>query len=379
MAEPDPTSVASRLAAWLRPRLAALGEGNTGEVTVGALEPAAAGQSNDTALFRAWWTGGDRPRSGEFVLRRQPGANRLFDDADVIREFDVMAALQLRSRVPVPEMLWSEADAAVIGTPFFVMRRVAGRVPTARPSIHTAGWLPELSVAERGRLWSSALDVVVAVHETDWRDTHEWLAPGGDPTLEDRLAALARWYRWVTGGRSFPVTDAALDALRAEAPAVRAGDPVLVWGDARIGNMIVADDLRVAAAIDWELASIGPPEVDLGHWLFFDRFFTEGAGVEPLEGFPDRATTIARYEAASGRTLRNLEWFELMAETMVATTLIRQADLRVQAGLLPAGTGMGHGNAVTRMIAARLGLPVPRLDADYLAHRQSRSAPAASS
>jgi aminoglycoside phosphotransferase (APT) family kinase protein len=177
----------------------------------------------------------------------------------------------------------------------------------------------------------------------------------------------------VTAGRSFPLTDAGLEVLEAGAGTVDCGPPVLAWGDARIGNMIFAEDLRVAAAIDWELAWIGPPEADLGHWLMFDRFFTEGAGVTPLAGWPDRSATIACYEQATGRRLGDVGWFELLAEVTVAVTLIRQADLRVAAGLLPVGTRMGHANAVTRMLAGRMGLPLPELDADYLAHRQAHA------
>jgi hypothetical protein len=61
----------------------------------------------------------------------------------------------------------------------------------------------------------------------------------------------------------------------------------------------------------------------------------------------------------------------------LATTLIRQADARVQRGQLPAGTRMGHDNTVTQMLARRLGLPVPELSADYLLHRGGNRSPQA--
>jgi aminoglycoside phosphotransferase (APT) family kinase protein len=133
--------------------------------------------------------------------------------------------------------------------------------------------------------------------------------------------------------------------------------------------MIFGTGPRVAAVIDWEVASIGAPEIDLGHWLFFDRFATDAIGVEPLPGWPDRATTIARYEERSGRALHHLDDFEMLEELFIATTLIRQADARVARGLAPADTRMGHDNTVTQMLARRLGLTVPDLSPDYLAHR----------
>jgi len=271
--------------------------------------------------------------------------------------------------VPVPHVLASEADESVLGAPFFVMDRIVGRVPTARPSIHAAGWLPTLTPAERDRLWSSAMDVLVAVHDVDWRSAHAFLVEDGGPGLDAHVDRLTEWYRWTAAGRSFPITDAALEAVVARRAAVDGGPPTLVWGDARPGNMIFSDDGSVAAAIDWELATVGAPGIDLGHWLFFDAFATTAAGVPRLPGWPDRDETIATYERRSGRTIVDIEFFELLDELFIATTLIRQADGRVARGLASADTRMGHDNAVTQMLARRLGLPVPQLSPDYLAHR----------
>jgi aminoglycoside phosphotransferase (APT) family kinase protein len=133
--------------------------------------------------------------------------------------------------------------------------------------------------------------------------------------------------------------------------------------------MIFGADHRCAAAIDWEVVTIGAAGIDLGHWLFFDAFATTACGVERLSGWPDRDATVARYEALSGRRVADLEFFELLEELFIATTLIRQADMRVERGVAPPDTRMGHDNAVTQMLARRLGLPVPDLSPDYLAHR----------
>ena len=190
--------------------------------------------------------------------------------------------------------------------------------------------------------------------------------------LAAHIDHFAEWYAWSTDGRSFPITDAAMEFIASQRASVEAGDPVLVWGDARPGNMIFGADNRCAAAIDWEVATIGPAGIDLGHWLFFDAFATTACGVERLAGWPDRETTIVRYEELSGRTVGDLEFFELLEELFIATTLIRQADMRVSRGLASADTRMGHDNAVTQMIARRLGLPVPGLSPDYLAHRSAR-------
>src|SRR6202043_2322320 len=158
------------------------------------------------------------------------------------------------SWVPVPRARWAEADPSVIGAPFFVMHAVVGNVPLAKPSIHSHGWLPTLTTQERTRLWNSALDALVAVHAVDWTASHAFLLDG-DPAngkFDAHLDRIAEWYRWATDGREPPSTDAALERLRADRDTFAAVPPVLVWGDARVGNMIFGADHRVAAVIDWE-------------------------------------------------------------------------------------------------------------------------------
>jgi aminoglycoside phosphotransferase (APT) family kinase protein len=358
-----------RLAAWLTPFLGSESGGPLDTLELTEFERAPAGQSSDTVLFRASWVTHGTRRSRRLVLRRER-TEGLFMRPDVVREGMVIQALEADSDVPVPHVVGCEADPAVLGVRFFVMDHVQGRVPVAKPSIHATGWLTTLSAKERRKLWDSAMEVLVAVHSVNWRRTHRFLADGEglDPAAA-HLDRVITWYRWTTRGRPFPITDAAVDELLARRDELTAGAPVLVWGDARPGNLVFDESQRCVAALDWELATVGPPEIDLAHWLIFDDFATSAAGVERLPGWPDRDTTVARYEALSGRRMSDLGVFELLEELVVATTLIRQADIRVQQGLLPPDTRMGHANTVTQMIARRLGLPIPELSPDYVAYR----------
>ena len=100
------------------------------------------GQSNDTLLFDASWSENGRGRTAALVLRRQPSEHPIFHDPDVVREFRVLEALRAASRVPVPEVYWSEPDASVLGAPFFVMERVSGRVPAGWPKLAPPRALP---------------------------------------------------------------------------------------------------------------------------------------------------------------------------------------------------------------------------------------------
>jgi aminoglycoside phosphotransferase (APT) family kinase protein len=345
---------------WLAERT-----GSNDVAVVGFSRPAA-GQSNDTVLFDAVVDG----HPEHLVIRRQVEGTTIFRDPDVLREARVLQGLAAAG-VRVPAVRWSEPDPSILGAPFFVMERVEGRVPLGKPSIHTVGWLPSLTATERARLWSSALEVLVAIHAVDWRSTHDFLLDGDatSATVGAHVAALTDWYRWSAAEREYPITDAAVEYLERHAGNVDAGEPVLLWGDARVGNMLFADDHTVAAAVDWETASIGPAGRDVAHWVFFDGFQTDAVGIERLDGWPDADTTVARYEAASGRRLGDLTFFDVMESLFMATTLIRQADRRVAQGLAGPENRMGHDNTVTQMLARRLGLAVPSLSPDYIAHR----------
>lgn len=348
------------LEAWLADRL-----GTSASVT--GLRRPGAGQSSETFLFEARL--GGRTLS-PLVLRMQAAGNHIFPAPDAVLESRVLQGLAEAGGVAVPQVVGAEADPSVLGAPFFVMHQVAGRVPQGKPSMHAVGWVADLTTGERRRLWDHAMSTVVAVHAVPWERTHSFLDPSdGASRLARRVEWLSGWYRWAAKGRRYPVTDAALTYLMGERPDGADEGDVLVWGDARVGNMIFAADHTVAAAVDWEVATIGRPEVDLAHWLFFDEFATTAIGVERLDGWPDRAATLVRYEELSGRRLLDLGYFDVMQELFMAITLIRQSDRRVALGLAAPDTRMGHDNTVTQMLARRLGLAVPDLSPDWLAHR----------
>lgn len=373
------------VAAWLAARLTE--ESGTAVASVSITSPARAGvgQSSDTSLFRARWTERGRSRTADLVLRKQPGYDGIFLRPDAGREFMVIQGLAGHPSVPVPRARWVERDPAVLGAPFFVMDQVPGIVPSGRPSIHVTGWLTTLTAGQRRSAWQSSVDAIAGLHDVPWQRSHAFLAPGGPPGADDAgpgltayLRHMAEWYHWTAAGRRFPVTDTALAYILEHAAGAATAPPVLAWGDARPGN-IIFDPRRFvpAALIDWEVAAIAPPEVDIAHWLVFDDFATSASGVERLPGYATRDEIIGRYEATSGRRLGDVGYFEIVQSFFLATTLIRQADARVQRGQLPAGTRMGHDNTLTQMLARRLGLPVPELSADYLLHRSGNRSPQA--
>jgi aminoglycoside phosphotransferase (APT) family kinase protein len=362
------------LRAWLATRLSDAAATEVTSVDVTAPVRAGVGQSSETWLFQAAWADRGHRRTADLVLRMQPGYDGIFLRPDAGREFEVLRGLARYPAVPVPRVRWVERDPAVLGVPFFVMDRAPGIVPSGRPSIHCAGWLTTLTPDQRRTAWQASIDAIAALHDVPWPRTHAFLADqDAAPGLTAFLHRMAEWYHWTAGGRSFPVTDAALAYASEHAAGATASPPVLVWGDARPGNIIFNPDTCVPAAlIDWEVAAIAPPEVDVAHWLMFDDFATSATGVERLPGYGSREEILGRYETVSGRRLGDIGYFEIVRYLFLATTLIRQADAHVRRGLLPPDTQMGHGNSLTQALARRLGLPVPELSEDYLLHRTGR-------
>ena len=370
MGRVDPERLAEAVSFWITDRLRADGEVVDDQVEVELGPGPASGNSNITLPLAVHWHSAGQARSTELVLRMQVPTNQIFLETDVLREHRVLSSLDALTTFPTPTPRWAEPDPTFLGQPFFVMDRVRGVVPAGTPSIHVTGWLSKCTPEQCRTAWESAMAAVVAIHDVDWRGTVPFLTETAfGMTLESRLDHLSDWYAWSCAAREFPVTDAALRYLRDELPGLDPGPSVLTWGDARMGNLMYGDDHRVAAVLDWELASIGPAAIDLGWWLAMDEFQTTAHGIAPVPGYPGRDETIAYYEQATGRTIADLRWYEVLCAFVLTVTVIRMADIAVAAGRLPSDNRMGYGNLTAQMLARWLDLPVPALDPAYAARR----------
>lgn len=348
------------LAAWLAARLPA-----ARDLAVGPLEgPGTTGFSSDTLLFEARWrdgAGGERREA--LVARLEPRGFGIFPEYDVARQFRIQRALaEADTGVPVAPMRWLETDPRFLGVPFYVMGRVEGRIPTDNPPYHAGGWLTEVAPAEREALWWSGLEVLARIHRLDWRALGlDGLEQSGAESAAAALdAQLAYWERYVDwlGGPAVGLLRPVLERLRAEHPRPE-GPPALSWGDARIGNMIFREG-RCQAVLDWEMVGLAPPELDLGWWLFLDHHHSAGVGVPRLPGFPDRAATVARYEALLGRPVRDLPWYELFAALRFSAVMARVGQQLRHYGLLPADSDFETNNTCSRLLETLLEPTAPR-------------------
>jgi aminoglycoside phosphotransferase (APT) family kinase protein len=347
----DPELTRQRLAAWLSTHLAA---GEPVELSDFSGNEAS-GFSNETLIFDASFTVDGERRTTGMVVRVEPVGHQVFQDTAFRKQYEVMSILAERTDIPVPTLAWFVEDSSIFGAPFFVMERIDGRVPTDSPPYHLDGWMFDVAPEDRARLWWSAVDVLARIHRVDLDATGLAFLPAVE--LAQQVDDARRYLGWAAQGRPHPIVERGLDWLAANVPVDRAPD-ALLWGDARIGNMIFDDDYSCCAVLDWEMVSVGDPRIDLAWFLFLDRHHSDGLGVERLAGFPSPADTVDRWEARTGRTAGDLTWFEVLAGVRFTAIMLRVIDLVVAAGVMPDDTTMGFDNpcsALTDRILTDLG------------------------
>jgi aminoglycoside phosphotransferase (APT) family kinase protein len=343
------------LARWLTQRVGAT------SLTIDDIQdPPLNGASNETLMVDATWTTADgRPHQGGFVVRTPPKGFQLFHHYDLEAQYRTMAALTA-SDVPVPPLVGLELDRSVLGEPFYAMEKVEGRAPPDLPPFTAVGWVLESTPEQQAHLYRTSIEMLGRVHRVDVDACGlGFLRTGeGESGFHEQLLRAERWFDWAAEGRPQPTLDAVLAWLRANRPS----DPPLEgldWGDARIGNVLYRD-FEPVGVLDWEMAAIGPAEVDLGWWLFLNRHHTVGMGIPPLPGFPDDATTVAMWEESLGREARDVFYYDVFAGFRFGIVVLRAARKMLAEGRMPPDSNYEHVNGCTTLLADMLGLPAPR-------------------
>jgi len=251
------------------------------------------------------------------VVRRPPPPPSPPGAHDVLREARLMDALH-GTAVPVPAVLATARAGEVFDVPCYLMTFAEG------PVITTGTPAPLARPGTRREIGESLIDTLAALHAVDWRAAGlgDLGRPEGFNTRH-----LRRMERLIADddGRVPAGFAPVRDWLAARVPP-ESGDAI-VHGDFRLGNVVIAPDVpgRVAAVLDWELATVGDPLLDVGYFLAS----VPGPG-EPLtpvqefgtamleDGYPDRAILAARYVRCTGRDLSGLAWYTVMAQWKLA-------------------------------------------------------------
>ena len=251
------------------------------------IEHVGGGQSNPTYFITVG--------AQQFVLRKQPHGPILKGAHAVDREYRVLEALS-KTNVPVPKPLLFCADSTVLGTQFYVMECLQGRV------FHDAA-LPNLSREERHALYHSMADTLAQLHAIDPHmiGLSDFGRPGNYFERQ-----LARWSKqWnESDTNSIPALDHLIHDLTHNLP-VDDGCVSIVHGDYRMGNLMVhPTEPRIIGILDWELSTLGHPLADLGfaamawHTTPKDYGGILGLDLERL-GIPDKDEFIQVYMRVS--------------------------------------------------------------------------------
>jgi aminoglycoside phosphotransferase (APT) family kinase protein len=318
----DSAAVAAAIARWLPTVM----DTDTVVEVSGVDVPNGAGMSSVTVLFDAAWTVHGAAHSRRLVARLAPDAASfpVFPSYDLGRQAGLLRAMTAAGTVPVPRVVGVEESGSVLGTPFLVMEAVEGRVPSDNPPYVFGGWLAEASPTERRQLQDSTVEAIARIHAVPASEAAGWASPGD--ALRAHVAEQRDYYAWACAddGVRVPVIERAFAWLEERWPADVSGD-VLIWGDARPGNVLY-DGFTPVAILDWEMAAVAPPEVDLGWLIFIHRFFQDIATVFELPGIPDFCLprdVAETYARASGRKVADLHWFIVYAALRHAIVMAR--------------------------------------------------------
>ena len=275
----------ARLELWMRERI----DGFCAPLTLSRFK---GGQSNPTYLVID-------AMGKRYVLRKKPEGELLPSAHAVDREFRVIDALR-GTDVPVAGAHGYCGDADVIGTPFYVMAFVDGRI-LWDPA------LPGLANVERTAIYDDMNRVVAALHRVDYKAVG--LADyGRSGNFFDRQ--IGRWtkqYKAASADDPIPAMERLIEWLPAHVPPGAQDETCIFHGDLRIDNMIFhSTEPRVLAVLDWELSTLGHPLADFAYhvlpWRLTAAEFRGMAGTDYAAlGIPDEATYLMTYCKRVGR------------------------------------------------------------------------------
>lgn len=271
-----------------------------------------------------------------YVLRRPPVHKRKNSDETMRREARVLGALA-GSDVPHPGLIAAEPDIEVLGAAFYLMEPIDGFNPASGlPDPHRSD--PDM----RRAMGFSMIDAIGALSMVD--HVAVGLGDFGKPDgwLERQVP---RWRSQLDGysefdgypGPDIPGVDLVADWLDANRPAT--WQPGIMHGDFHFANVLIRPDSpQLAAIVDWELATIGDPLLDLGHALATWPGDGPGGVGEGIAGLPTKPELVDHYARRTGRSLDDVDWFHVLAAYRLGI-ILEGTHARAFAGKAPQAIG----------------------------------------
>ena len=335
----DVTTLPAVMSKWLS---TVLPGGATPQVTVESGIDST-GMSSETIILTARWEQDGQPVTQKLVARVAPTAEdvQVFPTYRLDHQFDVIRMVGELTDVPVPQVRWLEPTGDVLGTPVLPDGLRRGRGAARRHALHLRRQLvrrraARASARTAGRHRRGA--GISCIQSRTRESTFGFLAEDqtGDTALRRHFNWVRSWYDFAVPdiGRS-PLLERTFGWLEDNWPQqVAAGEPVLLWGDARVGNVLYRD-FRPVAVLDWEMVTLGPRELDVAWMIFAHMVFQELAGLATLPGLPEvmrEEDVRATYQRLTGVEVGDLHWFYVYSGVMWACVFMRTGARRVHFG-----------------------------------------------
>jgi aminoglycoside phosphotransferase (APT) family kinase protein len=293
-----------------------------GDVEVRVRRPSA-GWSNETLLVET--LGDPQPELPEQFVVRLPPLIAAFPDHE--RSFEAQVLTMLASHgVPVPGVELVEHDEQWLGAPFLVMELLHGR-PVQEVAAHDP-WLMDADEQVQRSVQQQFVEAI--------GDVHRVTAPDADAPASIRVGLaeeLAYWHTYVEWAADGEPSAKLLDLLAwcsGHVPPEPA--PVLLWGDARLGNAMYDEAThRLTGLLDWELATFGPPEMDLAWYLQLEELTSFHAGATP-PGFRGRDDLLRAYTEHTTHEVAAMDWHTIFALARSAALSDRHARVAERTG-----------------------------------------------
>jgi aminoglycoside phosphotransferase (APT) family kinase protein len=249
-----------------------------------------------------------------YVLRRPPPGLKIAKAHDMIREFRVLQALEKAGYTKMPHPISACEDESVIGAPFFLMEKVDGMIIRNRPPA-------EASPQFFRSLSQSALDVLIELHSLELSESG--LGALGKPEGY-ALRQVQGWAERFQKAKTSEVTsiEEAFQWLLASLPAQ--SDVAFIHNDFKYDNLVISSAGEVQAVLDWEMATVGDPLMDLGTTLAYwaeaeDEDILKMFNLSYVPGNFTRSELIAYYGAKTGRDMREMNFYYVFGLCKVAT------------------------------------------------------------
>lgn len=334
----DTTTVPRLMSEWLS---TVLPGGVRPEVTVESGIDST-GMSSETIILTARWPQDGQQMEQKMVARVAPTTEDVpvFPTYRLDHQFEVIRQVGELTDVPVPVVRWIEPTGDVLGSPFFLMDYVDGVVPPdVMPYTFGGNWFADAPTDQQRQLQDATVGVLAKLHSIpNAEKTFGFLAEGqtGDTALRRNFNWVKSWYDFAVPGigRS-PLIERTLTWLEDNWPTEAAAqEPVLLWGDARVGNVLYRD-FEPVAVLDWEMVALGPRELDVAWMIYAHMVFQELTGLAGMPGLPEvmREEDIrTAYQRLTGVEIGDLRWFYVYSGVMWACVFMRTGARRVHFG-----------------------------------------------